>query len=288
MDMLCVESLSKQYEGFTLENISFSLPAGYIYGCVGRNGAGKTTTLNLITGMCCPASGKVMIDGLTYKENTQEYLDKIGYIGDESYFPKEFKIGDVEITLKAFYKSFSVEKFRNYLREWNLPRNKKIMDFSKGMKVKLMFAGVLSRNTRLLILDEATNGLDPVMRREVIEILQNYVEDGEHSILFSTHMLYDLEQIADYILFIDEGHLIMNQAKDDMLESYLVVKGDAKDLTPELRKYLIGIQERSVGFSALIEADCAVRFGKNFVLEKPDIDGIVLYQIEERKKQHKK
>lgn len=286
MDLLCVESLSKQYTGFALKKISFSLPAGYICGYVGKNGAGKTTTLNLITGLSCLTSGKVTIDGLSFKENAQEYLEKIGYIGDESYFPKEFKISDVEKTLKTFYKSFSVEKFRAYLQKWNLPRNKKIIEFSKGMKVKLMFAGILSRNTRLMILDEATNGLDPVMRREIMEILQKYVEDGEHSILFSTHMLYDLEQIADYIVFIDEGEQVLNQTKDDMLESYLVVKGDEKDLTPELRKHLIGMEMRSVAFSALIETDQAVHFGKNFVLEKPDIDGIVFYQIAERTKHH--
>lgn len=282
MSLLNVNSITKEYKDFSLKNISFELPAGYIMGYVGRNGAGKTSTLNIISGMSRQKSGIVTIDGCTIQSNEQEYINSIGYIGDESFFPKEFKIGAVEMVLKSFYPTFSVQKFRGYVEEWKLPRDKKIEQFSRGMKVKLMFACVLSRETKLLVLDEATNGLDPVVRKEIMQILQNYVEDGEHSILFSTHILNDLEQIADYVVFIENGEILINDAKDDLMEKFLIVKGGPTDLTAAVKGKLIGVEQNSMGFEALINSDDSVSFDNRYFLEKPTIDQIILHQIAEQ------
>ncbi|OYP37601.1 ABC transporter ATP-binding protein, partial [Lachnotalea glycerini] len=188
MNLLEVKGLYKSYSGFQLHDITFSLPKGYIMGYIGQNGAGKTTTINLITQLSNADKGEVRIDGMTYAQNPISYKEMIGYVGDEFYFPKEFKLKDIRLIMTKFFSTFQVDKFNQLVEEWKLPEKKKIAEYSRGMKVKLMFASVLSRDTKLLILDEATNGLDPVVRNDVLKILQAYIEDGEKSILFSTHI----------------------------------------------------------------------------------------------------
>lgn len=279
MNLLEVKGLCKNYTDFQLKDISLYLPKGYIMGYIGQNGAGKTTTINMITKICNADKGEVKVNGITYEENPIAYKESIGYVGDEFYFPKEFKVKDVKAILKQFFPSFNEEKFNTFIRNWELPEKKKIGDFSRGMKVKLMFASILSRETKLLILDEATNGLDPVMREEILHILQAYIEDGEKSILFSTHVLKDLEQIADYIVFIDKGKILLQEAKDDLTDHYLLIKGEEDNINLNLRKRLIGKTDQKYGFEAMIEADDASIFGNRFVYDKPSIDQIMLYFI---------
>lgn len=282
MNLLEVKGLCKNYKGFSLQDISFELPAGYIAGYVGKNGAGKTTTLNLITGLAHADGGEIRLEGRTYEEDPAGYKESIGYIGDGSYFPKEMKIRDIRTILKLHYASFKQEKFDSLIKGWQLPENKRIGEFSRGMKVKLMFASVLGRDTRLLILDEATNGLDPVMREEILGILQAYIEDGERSVLFSTHVLSDLEQIADFIFFIDNGRLYVKESKDELLERYLLIRGERKELKDGMEKLLIGAADREFGFEAMIEADMASAFGSHFVYDRPNIDSIILHLVKER------
>ena len=279
MSLLEVKEISKSYENFKLQEVSFTLPKGYVMGYVGQNGAGKTTTINLITRLCNAEQGEVRIDGITYEEDPHGYKEKIGYVGDESYFPREFKIKDIRSVMQSMYESFQVEKFDELVKKWNLSEKQKIREFSKGMKVKLMFATVLSRDTRLLILDEVTNGLNPVMREEILQLLQTYIEDGEHSIFFSTHLINDLEQIADYIVFLHQGKILMNASKDDMLESFLLIKGDSDKLTEEQTKRLIGITKGEYGFTALIKTNDAILFDNEFIKEKPTIDQIMVHEI---------
>lgn len=279
MNLLEVKGLCKNYTDFQLKDISLYLPKGYIMGYIGQNGAGKTTTINMITKICNADKGEVKVNGITYEENPIAYKESIGYVGDEFYFPKEFKVKDVKAILKQFFPSFNEEKFNTFIRNWELLEKKKIGDFSRGMKVKLMFASILSRETKLLILDEATNGLDPVMREEILHILQAYIEDGEKSILFSTHVLKDLEQIADYIVFIDKGKILLQEAKDDLTDHYLLIKGEEDNINLNLRKRLIGKTDQKYGFEAMIEADDASIFGNQFVYDKPSIDQIMLYFI---------
>ena len=285
MDLLSVEHLSKQYKktqkqgGFSLQNISFSVPAGYICGYVGRNGAGKTTTLNAIMHLVRPDSGEVLINGVSFEEDPVGYRRQIGYVGDASYFPKDFTLRDIREILADFYPSFDTENFDRLAARWELPAKPKIKTYSRGMKVKLMFASVLARDTKILILDEATNGLDPMMRNELLAMLQEYVEDGNHSILFSTHNMEDLQDIADYIFFIEEGRKVFFQAKDELLEEYLLVKGGLSDLTPELTGRLTGIQKNEFGFSALypVAENCVPPAG--LLSEKPTVDEIIVHML---------
>lgn len=287
MELLEVKNVSKSYKAFDLKDISFTLQKGYIMGYVGPNGSGKTTTLNLITGILKCSGGEITIDGLTCGEDMVAYRESIGYVGDESYFPDNFTIRHIRGILQRFYATFSTEKFDGFVREWGLPEKKQLKEFSQGMKVKLMFAAVLSRETKLLVLDEATNGLDPMMRVDILKLLQEYVMDGEHSVIFSTHILSDLEQIADYIYFIHEGRTVLYDTKDGLIESFLLVKGDRADITPALRDELIGLEENAYGFEALLPADKAELLGSAYKYEKPNIDQIVIHHIQNKERREK-
>lgn len=282
MELLEVRNLSKYYKTFRLENINFTLPKGYIMGYVGQNGAGKSTTLNMITDICKPSSGEIYVDGKTCAEDEIRYKEAIGYIGDEFYFPDNFRVKDVRSMLGNFYKSFQAEKFDELTGRWKLDKKLEVKDFSRGMKVKLMFASVLTRDTKLLVLDEATNGLDPVVRAEILKTLQEYISDGERSVIFSTHILSDLEQIADYIYFIHEGKTVLYDAKDEMMENHLLVKGERRAVSPELRRELIGIMDNAYGFEAILPSDKADLLSNDFCFEKPSIDQIVIHYIKER------
>ncbi len=285
MELLEVKNLSKHYKSFDLKNISFALPKGYIMGYVGANGSGKTTTLNLITGMLKCTEGEVYIDGLSCGEDMRAYKEKIGYVGDESYFPEHYKIRHIRTALKDFYPTFSTDRFNGFIRKWKLPEKKPVKDFSRGMKVMLMFASVLARDTKLLVLDEATNGLDPVMRTEILKLLQEYVMDGERSVIFSTHILSDLENIADYIYFIHGGRTVLYDAKDELIENFLLVKGESAKIPPALKKELIGLEEKTYGFEAILPSDRAELLGNAFLFEKPTIDQIVIHYIKSREEQ---
>ena len=282
MELLEVRNLSKEYKTFLLDNISFTLARGYIMGYVGQNGAGKSTTLNLITNICKSSSGEIYVGGITCEEDESRYKESIGYIGDEFYFPDNFRIRDIRSVLRDFYKTFRTEKFDELTKRWKLDGKMAVKDFSRGMKVKLMFASVLARDTKLLVLDEATNGLDPVVRVEVLKLLQEYIADGERSVIFSTHILSDLGQIADYIYFIHEGKTVLYDAKDELLESHLLVKGERRAIYPELQRALIGIMDNAYGFEAILPSDRADLLTNEFHFEKPTIDQIVIHYIRER------
>lgn len=285
MNILEVNGLGKQYKGFSLDNINFTIPAGYIMGYVGRNGAGKTTTLDLITHQAKADSGNIKINGLEYKEDPKAYKEMIGYVQDTCYFPGEFHLLDIKKVLKSFYQTFDEEKFMHYAKKWQLPEKKKVKDYSKGMQVRLMFAGILARDTKLLILDEATNGLDPVVKQEILEILQEYIEDGSRSVIFSTHILSDLEQIADYIFFIHDGKKVMYDTKEEITENYVLVKGGLEDLNEFMEKNLIGLKKTSIGFEGILESDKSIHLSKNCVVEKPMMDQIIVSYIKHKEEQ---
>lgn len=276
--ILEVRELSKQYKGFLLDRVSFTLPKGYIMGYVGPNGAGKSTTLGLITQTRRADGGEVFLDGARYRDDPVLYKEKIGYVSSVSYFPPTMKVKDAAMILKQFYPTFSKEKFYHYVEAWNLPVKKKFSTFSTGMMVKLMFAAVLSRETRLLILDEATNGLDVLFREEILKLLQHYIEDGEHSVLFATHIIDDLEQIADYIVMVEDGRVLLQDTKEGLTENYILVKGDESLLAVKgMEKYLLGTRRSAYGISALIQTDSAAVLPAGTVMEKPAISQIMSY-----------
>ena len=282
--LLKVEHLTKRYKNFTLQDISFEIPEGFICGYVGPNGAGKTTTLDLSTHLRKASEGEAYVGGLRFRDDPVEYRNRIGYIGDSAYFPREFTPKMIRSVLKDFYPSFDPDRFVKYCDAWELKEKQKVKEMSRGTIVKLMFAAVLSRDSRLLILDEATNGLDPVVRRDVLHLLQEYIADGKHSVLFSTHIMEDLQGIADYIFLLDRGKKVLFEAKDDLQEQYLMVRCGRGDLTEEVRSHLIGVDTGEFGISALFPTDANVILPSGILTEKPSIDEIVVHLLSERKR----
>ncbi|MCT4542643.1 MAG: ABC transporter ATP-binding protein [Vallitalea sp.] len=279
MDALRIKNLKKEYKGFCLKNINLTLPKGYILGYIGQNGAGKTTTLKLIMEEIKCDAGEVTVFGNKYNDDEIKFKNNIGYIADECYFPNSLTLKDLTKSLKEFYSSFDEHKFESYLEKWGLLKCKSVKELSKGMKTKLMFASVFSRDTKLLLLDEATSALDPVIRDEILQLLQEYISDGEKSVLFSTHIMSDLEKIADYIYFIDKGETILNDTKDNILENYLLLKGGNSDFTTTVKDKLIGYKNSSVGFEGLIRLNDKKYIDNGLLIETPSIDDIIIYHI---------
>ena len=279
MNALEIHGLSKKRKDFQLDQIHLTLPMGYILGYVGENGAGKTTTIKCILNLLKPDSGSIKVSGLSYEEDSITYLDQIGYISDDCLIPGQFKMSDIIKTMKDFYPSFDTKKFSTYCDLWKLPTNKKVSDFSKGMQVRLMFAVIMSRNTKLLVLDEATSGLDPVVRSEILEFLQDYIEDGKHSVLFSTHIMSDLEQIADFICFIDQGKQIFFDTVDNIKDQYCLVKGTSSQFDTTLENSLIGAKITNTGLEGLIAKKSLPQLKHKLLEETPSIEQIIVYHI---------
>jgi ABC-2 type transport system ATP-binding protein len=238
-----VQNLTKKYKSFTLDNVSFTIPKGICCGFVGPNGAGKTTTLKLLLEMIGKDGGEVEI---IPKEDTSVLFD-------QPYFAEEWNVLDIEKAMKMFYKNWNSNLYHKYLKDFALEEDKKFREFSRGTKMKLGLAVCLSHEAKLLLLDEPTGGLDPVMREEVLDIMRDYLQDEDKTILFSTHITSDLENIADMIIYISGGKIHFAGDKDELLESYCLIKGGK--LPAEKQKHAIGLRTGSHGFECLISVN---------------------------------
>lgn len=275
-NVLDVKHLSKTYTDFVLNNINFSLPMGYIMGLIGPNGSGKTTTIKTILNMVTPDIGNVFVFGKDHAEYEQEIKKDIGVVFDESYFVDDWDMADVEKSFALFYESWDSKKYWSMLDKFRITKEKKVKELSKGMQMKLMLACAFSYDAKLLILDEPTSGLDPVSRDELLEILASYIEDEQHSVLFSTHITSDLEKIADYITYINFGNLMFSGSKEDFVRGYRIVNGDRKSLTQELESKLIGIRTFTTGYEALIRTE-DLSYAANADNLDATIDDIVVF-----------
>lgn len=275
-DYLEVRNLSKSFEGFQLHNIAFTLPKGYIMGLIGPNGSGKTTTIKLILNMLKRTSGEVKILGFDNIASEQEAKRNLGVVFDSNYFSDEWKISQVEKSVSAFYENWNTQKFSETLKRFHIQPSKKVKELSKGMQMKLMLACAFSYDAKLLILDEPTSGLDPVSRDELLHILSEYIEDGEHSVLFSTHITGDLERAADYITYISYGELFFSGGKDEFIDSFRIVKGGCEELSADLSKKVLGIRNFSTGFEALVKTEDLKQFA-HLNVEPATIDDIVVF-----------
>lgn len=228
--MLELKGVSKDFGSFKLENISFKLEEGFIMGLIGPNGSGKTTLIKLIMNLLNCDSGEIYFMGENIKNNTKKLKENIGFVYDDLHFYENLKVSDFKKTVSSFYFNFDNEKFGSYIQKFNISENSKVGKLSKGQKIKLMLANALSHNAKLLILDEPTSGLDPIFRKEMINILQEELENGEKSVIFSTHITQDLEQAADYITFINNGKLVFSKSKEYIDENYKIIKGSKEEL----------------------------------------------------------
>lgn len=280
-NVLEINNITKDYKKFKIDNISFNLPKGYIMGFIGANGAGKTTTIKLILNMIKRDSGEIKVFGLDNIREEERIKEQIGVVFDECYYLEDWTINDVEKAVSMFYKNWNSSIYEKYLKEFNLARDKKVKDLSRGMRMKLMIAVAFSHEAKLLILDEPTSGLDPVARDEFLDILRDYIEDEEKSVIFSSHITSDIEKIADYITYINNGKIIFTGEKDEFLEKYCIIKGGKEDITASQKKEIIGLRIHSTGFEGLIELKKAVGFSSKVIIEKASLDEIMIYMNKE-------
>lgn len=221
---LTIKGLTKAYSGFALRDVSFQVPYGSIVGFIGENGAGKTTTINALLGLAKKDSGTITVMGKEEHEITPAIREQIGVVFDGSNFSEELTPKRLNRVLKDIYRSWDEGLYISLLENMKLPGDKKIKTFSKGMKMKLSIIVAFSHHPKLLILDEATSGLDPVMRDDILDMFLEFVQKEENSILISSHITSDLEKVADYIVFIHNGEIIFSKSKDELLESYGIMK----------------------------------------------------------------
>lgn len=279
-NILTVSHLTKKYNDFILDDVSFQIPRGTICGLIGENGAGKTTTISAILNMVTPDSGSIQIFGLDHIEGERTIKEKLGVVLDELNQVPHLYCKDIDTIMRKIYKDWDSELFSQYLKKFQLPVKKKIKELSKGMNVKLNFAIALSHHAEFLILDEATSGLDPVMRDEILGLLQEFIMDERHSVLLSTHITSDLDKVADYIIFMHEGKIQFVRSKEEIENHYGVLqcrKDFFEALSPD--DYCAYIQEEfSVKVLVHHKQELLQHF-QNLIIERASIEEIMLFYI---------
>jgi ABC-2 type transport system ATP-binding protein len=277
--ILEIKELKKEFAGFSLKNIGFSMEKGCIMGFIGPNGSGKTTTIKLIMNILKKDGGEIKVFGLDNIKHEKEIKNRIGFVYDENCFYEELSVDEMKRVIASFYKNWDENAFKSYLKKFSLPQDKKIKELSRGMKMKYSLAIALSHKAELLIMDEPTSGLDPLVRSELLEVLADVVQDENRGVFFSTHITSDLERIADYITFINNGSIVFSDTKDEIMENYGLVKGPAELLDADTRKHFIGIKETRFGFEGLVSDKYNAKrvFGDKIIIEKPALDDIMVY-----------
>lgn len=276
MEILSVQNLTKRYEKFTLKGVSFSLEKGFIMGFIGRNGAGKTTTLKSMMNLVHPDGGQVSVFGMDFATHEMECKQKIGFmLGGVDFYPKK-KLRTLAEVTSRFYREWDTAKHQQLMERFELDPEKKVDELSAGMRVKFSLALALSHHAQLLILDEPTSGLDPVSRDELLLLFQDLIEDGEHSILFSTHIISDLEKCADYITYIKDGEILSLSDKDSFLDSYRLVSGTAEQLNDGLKNKVIGLREHKFGFEGMIRRSDIAAFN-SLEVAPADLENIMIH-----------
>ena len=276
MNAIEIKNLTKSYPGFQLDRLNLNLPKGYIMGLVGENGAGKSTTIKLLLGMLRPDSGESRLLGQTVPN-----MEDIGVVLDESGFPECLNALQVGKVLSEIYKRWDMEYYYALLRRFSLPLEKKFSDFSKGMKMKLSIAAALAHKPSLLILDEATSGLDPVVRDDVLDLLMDFTRDGNHSILISSHIVSDLEKLCDYIAFLHKGKLMLMEEKDTLYDRYVVVLCSSEELASIPSHAVKGKKESRYGIEAIVDRSYVP---ENITTTPISIEDLFIFMVKEDSK----
>jgi len=279
-NILEIHNLSKDYGDFVLNRVSFSLPRGVIMGLIGENGAGKSTTINCILNEIQKSSGEVLIFGKDHISNEIEIKSKLGVVFDENHFPDIFTPMEIGKYMSGIYPGWEWVTYRQFLEKFELPKDKKIKDFSKGMKVKLAFAVALSHKAELLILDEATSGLDPIIRDDVLDMLIDFVQDESHSVLVSSHITSDLEKVADYITFLHKGKVVFSHEKDDLVDNYGIVSCGAAIFDTLDKTEIVAYRKEDYQYKVLVKnRDKAAKNYSKAIVSPATIEEIMLFYV---------
>lgn len=281
-----IKNLTKKYDGFTLDNISFNVPKGSIMGFIGQNGAGKTTTIRALLNITKINSGSIKMLGMDLYENEYEIKEQIAAVFDELPFYDGFTAKGLDFMFEGLYSNWNKEQYYAYLERFHLPLKKKISKFSKGMKMKLQIATALSHGAKLLIMDEATTGLDPVVRNEILDIFREYLSDDTNSILMSSHITSDLDKIADSVTFIDNGKILLTGYKDEILENHGLAKCSKDDFKEIAPADYISARINDFGVELLVsdKADCKQKYS-GLLIENTNLEEIMLFYVNKEKKE---
>lgn len=278
MNTVELNHVSKKLKGFAIDDLTLTVPQGYVTGFIGPNGSGKSTTIQLMMDVLKPDTGEIKL----YNEpNTKASTkQKIGFVYDELYMYDNFTIKKMKAFIAPLYDNWSDTLFKKYLRAFQLPIKMKLKHFSKGMKMKCSLLFALAHNPEFIIMDEPTAGLDPVFRRELIDLLQELMVDEKRTIFFSTHITTDLDRMADYIVFINHGKLVFQKSIEELQENYHIVKGKSALLDPDMRRLFSGVRETPQGFTALLEGDAGLfdAFEDEVIVEKASLEDIMYFK----------
>ncbi len=274
MNALELRDICKRYEDFTLDHVSFSVPMGSIMGLIGENGAGKSTTINLVLGLIGLDSGEIAVLGENGPAVSPKVKAQLGVVLDEAGFPDCMTARQVGKMLRLAYPNWQQKTYDGYLARFGLPPQKPLKDYSRGMKMKLGIAAALSHDAKLLILDEATSGLDPVVRDEIIDMLLEFIQDEQHAVLLSSHITSDLEKVCDYVTFIHRGKVLYSEEKDALLERMCILKCTQEQLKDIDRRAIHGVRRGAFGVEALAERD---RLPDGCVTDRATLDDIIVY-----------
>lgn len=272
-------NVSKTFKGFSVHNMNLEVKQGYVTGFIGANGAGKSTTIKMIMNLLRPDAGEIRILGLDYKTHEKAIKERIGFVYDGNVFFEGLNLKDIKRIVGPAYKRWDDTLFKRYVEQFELPLGKAIKTFSKGMQMKASLAIALSHHAELIIMDEPTAGLDPIFRRELLDLLQELMLDGNRTIFFSTHITTDLDRIADYIALIQKGKLVFNQTIHDVAENYALVKGTTDLLDKDTERAFVHIHRAPTGFVALTDNVKEVEhiFGGAVVTERASLEDIMYY-----------
>ncbi len=274
-----LKNVTKKFKGFSVNNIDLQVKRGFVTGFIGANGAGKSTTIKTMMNLLKPDTGEVKLFGLDYKTHEKAIKERIGFVYDGNIFFEGLNLKDIKRIVAPAYKRWDDTLFYQYVEQFELPLNKAIKTFSKGMQMKASLAIALSHHAELIIMDEPTAGLDPIFRRELLDLLQELMVDSNRTIFFSTHITTDLDRIADYIAFIQKGELVFNQSIHDVAQNYALVKGQLELLDRDTEKAFVHVHRATTGFEALTDNIKAAKniFGDTVIIERASLEDIMYY-----------
>lgn len=270
-----IKNLSKNYHDFNLKDVSFNVPKGCIVGFIGENGAGKTTTIKAMLNLIKHDSGTIQMLGMDTGKEEKAIKESVGVVLDGCNFHDNLKTGDISRMMASIYKKWNEPVYQQFLKKFKLPENQIIKEYSRGMKMKLQIAVALSHEPKILILDEATSGLDPIVREEILDVFMEFIQNEEHAILISSHITSDLDKIADYIVFIHQGEILLDEEKETLLSTRGILKCGEEDFRKLEQDECIRYRRNHFGFEVLVNDKEAIK--KKF----PDavVDGVTIEEI---------
>ena len=275
-----VKNLNKSYKDFSLKDVSFNVPSGQVTGFIGQNGAGKSTTIRAILNMLRRDNGDIKVFGADNLKEEFDIKENVGVVFDDIGFHPNLKAKHIDKILKGMYKNWDSEAFFEYIKKLNLPTNKKVGQYSRGMQMKLQIATALSHHAKLLIMDEPTGGLDPIVRNEILDIFMEFIQDSEHTVFLSSHIITDLERIADNIVFIHNGKILLSEDKVSIAERHGILKCSKEKFATVDSEDVIGYRKSSFGIEALVgdQEKCKAKY-KGVLCEKTSLEEIMLFYV---------